>query len=192
MWHICSLERRNYTRYYLDFKMKTMKFPSGYRSLFEIPSSVLTERGIQAPPISKGLDDKMLTRVFSPVYWSQTDPSEVTRRNLRQPTSTWIRSKNRLSRRALCFALLCFALLYFLCFTLPGFALHEQPECAPEGSVFYTRQDASWQKSKVSRSHDRRTGVGICVQFVHAGEASARASVIRPRQGGHHKKNKIK
>lgn len=112
--------------------------PSGNRSLFEIPSSVLAERpsGGQAPPVSEGLGDKMLTRVFSPACWSQTDRGEVTRRNLRQPTSTWTRSKNQTRSPR---TLLCFALLWF---TLLGFALHEQPERAPEGSVFYTRQDA--------------------------------------------------
>jgi len=124
----------------------------------------------------------MLTRVFSPACWSQTDRGEVTRRNLRQPTSMWTRSKNQLTRRALCFALLCFCLA-LLC---------TNDRSAPEGSVFYTRQDASWQKSKVSRSHDRRSGVGICVQFVcmpvrHLPE---RAWFVRVR--GHHNNKKKK
>lgn len=125
--------------------------------------------------VSEGLGDKMLTRVFSPTCWSQAERDEVTRCNLRQPSLTRTRLEGTNSPAA-DFAFLCFTLL---CFTRTA------AESALEGSVFYTRQDAPWQKSKVSRSHDRRTGVGnlraICA---YRRRICPSQNVIRPRIKG--------
>jgi len=161
--YLYSLKRHNYTYY------SKIKFPQ--RTDHFLRSRVRYWSSDQWSPSSTGFGRQDVNTCLN-----QTNRGEVTRRNLRQPTSTSTWSKNQLARRALCFALLWFALLC------------TNGRSAPEGSVFCTRQDAPWQKSKVSRSHDRQTGVGICVQFVHAGEASARASVIRPRQRRHRKK----
>lgn len=114
---VYCLKRRNYIHHYLD--SETRRWSSlGEQITFRDPEFGIDREtsGIKAPPVSEGLGDKMLTRVFSPACWSQTKRGEVTRRNLRQPTSTWTRSRNQLARRALCFALLysalfCLALL---------------------------------------------------------------------------------
>lgn len=144
MWHIYSLKWRNYIHHYLD--SETRRWSSlGEQITFQDPEFGIDREtsGVKAPPVSEGLGDKMLTRVFSPACWSQTNRGEVTRRNLRQPTSTWTRSKNQLARRALCFALLCFISL--------GFALHERPKRARRICLLHTAGCAVTKEQSVTK-----------------------------------------
>lgn len=115
--------------------------------------------------VSEGLGDKMLTRVFSPTCWSQAERDEVTRCNLRQPSLTptrGLKEPTRLPWTLLFFALLCFA-------------LHERSRGARSKDLSFTHGRMRLTKEQsVTKPRPKGPVLGICVQFVHTGEASAR------------------
>ncbi|CAL1674746.1 unnamed protein product [Lasius platythorax] len=115
--------------------------------------------------VSEGLGDKMLTRVFSPTCWSQAERDEVTRCNLRQPSWT-LELGSKEPTRGLCFPLLCFTLLCFARTTA---------ERARRICLLHTAGCALTKEQSVTKPRPKGPVLGICVQFVHTGEASARA-----------------
>lgn len=140
--HVYSLKRHNYTHHYLD--SETGRWSSLGEQIAFRDSEFGIDRetsGVQAPPVFEGLGDKMLTRVFSPACWSQTNQGEVTRRNLRQPTSTGL--GRRTKSLAVHFALLCFTLL--------DFALHERPKRARRICLLHTAGCAVTKEQSVTK-----------------------------------------
>lgn len=117
--------------------------------------------------VSEGLGDKMLTRVFSPTCWSQAERDEVTRCNLRQPSSWTLEGTN---------TQLAFA---FLCFTFARLCTNQPRSSAFSKDLSFTHGRMRLDKRAKCHEKPRPRGgpvLGICVQFVHTGEASARES----------------
>lgn len=93
----------------------------------------------------------MLTRVFSPTCWSQTERDEVTRCNLRQPSLTPTRGSKEPTRSP--WTLLSFALLCF--------ALHERPRGARSKDLSFTHGRMRLDKrAKCHEATTERAGVG--------------------------------